>query len=173
MRHTLSIVVENHYGELARIVGLFSARGYNIESLTVAETLDPDISCVTLVTVGNDRTIEQIVKQVNKLVRVLHVADLTCESHFERELVLINVKTETSAAMQTVLTLVSRNHLRVAEVMEDGLIIEATGEWKHINSLVEELMPFGIRHIVRTGTVAVWKKPDPGLMKYSGGGSFR
>jgi len=158
MRHTLSILVENRYGELARIVGLFSARGYNIESLTVAETLDSAVSCVTLVTSGDDRTIEQIVKQVNKLVRVLHVTDMTSGAHFERELVLINVKTETNAAMQTVLSLVSRNHLRVAEVMEDGLIIEATGEWKQINSLVEELMPFGIRHIVRTGTVAVWKK---------------
>ena len=168
MRHTLSILVENHYGELARIVGLFSARGYNIESLTVAETLDPDVSCVTLVTSGDDRTIEQIVKQVNKLVRVLHVADLTSAAHFERELVLINVKTATSSAMQTVLSLVARNHLRVAEVMDDGLIIEATGEWKQINALVGELIPFGIRHIVRTGTVAVWKHPDAGLMKFSG-----
>jgi acetolactate synthase-1/3 small subunit len=164
VRHTLSILVENRYGELARIVGLFSARGYNIESLTVAETLDRGVSCVTLVTSGDDRTIAQIVKQVNKLVRVLHVADLTGASHFERELVLINVKTETATAMQTVLSLVSRNHLRVAEVMEDGLIIEATGEWKQVNALVEELMPFGIRHIVRTGTVAVWKQPTPEVM---------
>jgi acetolactate synthase-1/3 small subunit len=168
MRHTLSILVENRYGELARIVGLFSARGYNIESLTVAETLDRAVSCVTLVTSGDDRTIEQIVKQVNKLVRVLHVADLTGAAHFERELVLINVKTGTSSAMQTVLSLVSRNHLRVAEVMEDGLIIEATGEWKQINALVKELMPFGIRHIVRTGTVAVCKQPDADVMKLAG-----
>jgi acetolactate synthase-1/3 small subunit len=171
LRHTLSILVENRYGELARIVGLFGARGYNIDSLTVAETLDPELSCVTLVTSGNDRTIEQIVKQVNKLVRVLHVADLTSHAHFERELVLINVKTETSAAMQTVLSLVSRKHLHVAEVMEDGLIIEATGEWKQINALVKELMPFGIRHIVRTGTVAVWKNPSAEVMSLSGMGN--
>jgi acetolactate synthase-1/3 small subunit len=168
MRHTLSILVENRYGELARIVGLFSARGYNIESLTVAETLDRTVSCVTLVTSGDDRTIEQIVKQVNKLVRVLHVADLTSAAHFERELVLINVGTATNSAMQTVLSLVSRNHLRVAEVMEDGLIIEATGEWKQINALVEELVPFGIRHIVRTGTVAVCKQPGADVMKLAG-----
>lgn len=168
MRHTLSIVVENHYGELARIVGLFSARGYNIESLTVAETLDPAVSCVTLVTSGDDRTIEQIVKQVNKLVRVLYVTDLTGSAHFERELVLINVKTETSAALQTVLSLVAQDHLQVAEVMEDGLIIEATGEWKQINALVEKLRPFGIRHIVRTGTVAVCKDPDAEVMKLAG-----
>src|SRR5437660_7159516 len=123
MRHTLSILVENHFGELARIVGLFSARGYNIESLTVAETLDPAVSCVTLVTSGDDRTIEQIVKQVDKLVRVLHVADLTSSSHFERELVLINVKTGSQAAMQTVLHLVAQDHLRVAEVLEDARVI--------------------------------------------------
>jgi acetolactate synthase-1/3 small subunit len=160
MRHTLSIVVENRYGELARIVGLFGARGYNIESLTVAETLDPAISCVTLVTSGDDRTIEQIVKQVNKLVRVLHVSDLTGSAHFEREMVLVNVRTESSSALQTVLGLVAQDHLRVAEVMDDGLIIEATGEWKEINTLIARLVPFGIRHIVRTGTVAVWKQPS-------------
>jgi acetolactate synthase I/III small subunit len=168
MRHTLSIVVENHYGELARIVGLFGARGYNIESLTVAETLDPALSCVTLVTSGDDHTIEQIVKQVNKLVRVVHVADLTGQSHLERELVLINVQTADNSAMHTVLTLVAQNHLRVAEVMVDGLIIEATGEWKDVNTLVNKLLPFGIRHIARTGPVALWKSPGAEVMSLVG-----
>ena len=171
MRHTLSIVVENHYGELARIVGLFSARGYNIESLTVAETLDPSVSCVTLVTSGDDRTIEQIVKQVNKLVRVLHVQDLTGSAHFEREMVLINVRTESRNALHTVLSLVANDHCSVAEVMEDGLIIEATGEWKEINTLVQKLVPFGIRHIVRTGTVAVCKHPGEEVMNLVGSAS--
>lgn len=157
MRHTLSIVVENQFGELARIVGLFSARGYNIESLTVAETLDPAVSCVTLVTSGDDRTIEQIVKQVNKLVRVLQVEDLTGSEHFEREMVLMNVRTASHDALHTVLSLVAGDHCNVAEVMNDGLIIEATGAWKEINALVQKLIPFGIRHIVRTGTVAIRK----------------
>src|SRR5260370_37638700 len=101
MRHTLSIVVENHYGELARIVGLFGARGYNIESLTVAETRDPPLSCVTRVTSGNARTIEQIVKQVSKLVRVVHVADLSEQSDVERDLVRINVRTEDDISIDT------------------------------------------------------------------------
>ncbi len=158
MRHTLSILVENRYGELARIVGLFSARGYNIESLTVAETLDPAISCVTMVTSGDYRTVEQIVKQVNKLVRVVKVTDLTGISHFEREMVLINVKAGDQIAFQTVLQLVSQNQMRVAEVMPDGLIIEATGKWEEMNDLVRELMPFGIRGIVRTGAVALSKE---------------
>ena len=157
MRHTLSILVENRYGELARIVGLFSARGYNIESLTVAETLDPAISCVTMVTSGDDRTVEQIVKQVNKLVRVVKVTDLTGISHFEREMVLINVKAGDQVAFQRVLQLVSQNQMRVAEVMDDGLIIEATGKWEEMNELVRELTPFGIRGIVRTGAVALAK----------------
>lgn len=168
MRHTLSILVENHYGELARIVGLFSARGYNIESLTVAETLNPLVSCVTLVTSGDDRTIEQIVKQVNKLVRVLHVADLSGRPHLERELVLINAITSSSAALQNLLSLVAQDHFRIAEVMEDSLIVEATGEWKHINTLVEKLRPFGIRHIVRTGTVAVCKNPGEDVLQLPG-----
>jgi acetolactate synthase-1/3 small subunit len=150
--------VENRYGELARIVGLFSARGYNIESLTVAETLDPSISCVTMVTSGDDRTVEQIVKQVNKLVRVVKVTDLTGVSHFEREMVLINVKAGDQVAFQRVLQLVSQNQMRVAEVMDDGLIIEATGKWEDMNDLVRELKPFGIRGIVRTGAVALSKE---------------
>ena len=160
MRHTLSILVENRYGELARIVDLFSARGYNIESLTVAETLDPAISCVTMVTSGDDRTVEQIVKQVNKLVRVVKVTDLTGVSHFEREMVLINVKAGDQVAFQRVLQLVSQNQMRVAEVMPDGLIIEATGKWEEMNDLVRELMPFGIRGIVRTGAVALSKEAN-------------
>ena len=160
MRHTLSILVENRYGELARIVGLFSARGYNIESLTVAETLDPAISCVTMVTSGDDRTVEQIVKQVNKLVRVVKVTDLTGLSHFEREMVLINVRAGDQIAFQRVLQLVSQNQMRVAEVMPDGLIIEATGKWEEMNDLVRELMPFGIRGIVRTGAVALSKEAN-------------
>jgi len=159
MRHTLSILVENRYGELARIVGLFSARGYNIESLTVAETLDPAVSCVTMVTSGDDRTIEQIVKQVNKLIRVLNVTDLTGTPHLEREMVLINVRAGSNVAFQAVLSLVSQNQLRVAEVMDDGLIIEATGKWEQMNDLVRQLVPFGIRGIVRTGTVALAKRP--------------
>jgi acetolactate synthase-1/3 small subunit len=168
MRHTLSIVVENHYGELARIVGLFSARGYNIESLTVAETLDPALSYVTLVTSGDDHTIEQIMKQVNKLVRVLYVADLTLSPHLERELVLINVRTDSSTALHTVVSLVAENHLRVAEMLEDGLIIEATGDWISINALVEKLVPFGIRHIVRTGPIALWKHPSDDMISLTG-----
>ena len=161
MRHTLSILVENRYGELARIVGLFSARGYNIESLTVAETLDPEVSCVTLVTSGDDRTIVQIEKQVNKLVRVLQVTDLTGTTHVEREMVLINVRASDNEAFQTIVSLVSQNRVRVAEVIDTGFIVEATGRWEEMNDLVHQLKPLGIRDIVRTGAVALPSRTAP------------
>lgn len=155
MRHTLSVLVENRFGELARIVGMFSARGYNIGSLTVAETLDPSISCVTIVTSGDDQKIEQIVKQLGRLVRVLKITDLTSTSHVEREMVLIHVKTDGGATFQKVLSLLSDPQMRVAELMEDGLILEASGNWNEVNELVRELTPFGIHSIVRTGIVAL------------------
>ena len=100
MRHTLSIVVENRVGELSRIVGLFSARGFNIESLTVAEGLDHDISRVTLVTTGDDRTVEQITRQLDKQIRVLNVEDMTALKHIEREMLLIKVRAPAGPARQ-------------------------------------------------------------------------
>jgi acetolactate synthase-1/3 small subunit len=159
MRHTLSILVENRFGELARIVGLFSARGYNIGSLTVAETLDPSVSCVTLVTSGDEQKVEQIVKQLGRLVRVLQVTNLTATSHVEREMVLIHVKTGAGSTFQKVLSLLSDPQMRVAELMEDGLILEASGNWTEVNELIRELMPFGVHSIVRTGIVALPTRP--------------
>src|SRR5574341_1515818 len=94
MRHTISVMVENRFGVLARVAGLFSGRGYNIESLTVAETLDPTVSRMTIVTSGNDQVIEQITKQLNKLVDVIKVSDLTGSEHVEREMVLVKVSAE-------------------------------------------------------------------------------
>jgi acetolactate synthase I/III small subunit len=159
MRHTLSILVENRYGELARIVGLFAARGSNIESLTVAETLDPAISCVTLVTIGDDQTIERIVKQVDKLVRVLKVADLTRVSRIERELMLIQVHANSGSALHSLLSLVALNRLKVVEVMESSIIFEATGEWSQMCQLVQDLTGLGAVEIVRTGAVAIARRP--------------
>lgn len=161
MRHTLSVLVENRFGELSRIVGLFSARGYNIESLTVAETLDPTLSRVTLVTTGNDQIIEQIVKQLNKQVRVLTVLDLTGHKHVEREMALINVKTSPGPERQELLSLVSIFRAKVVDVSSDGLIIEATGDGNKVRAFIDLLKPYGIRDIVRTGTVAIARLSDP------------
>ncbi|MGA9772202.1 MAG: acetolactate synthase small subunit [Blastocatellia bacterium] len=155
MRHTLSILVENRFGELSRIVGMFSARGYNIESLSVAETLDPNVSRMTLVTRGDDKTIEQITHQLDKQVRVLKVVDMTGFKHIEREMALINVKAEAGAARQEVLSLAHIFRAKVVDVSEEGIIVEATGDWNKVSALVDLLKPIGIREIVRTGTVAV------------------
>lgn len=155
MRHTLSILVENRFGELSRIVGLFSARGYNIESLSVAETLDPEISRMTLVTAGNDQTIEQITRQLDKQIRVIEAVDMTGFSHIEREMALINVRAEAGFKRQEVLSLAGIFRAKVVDVSSDGIIVEATGDWTKVSALIELLEPFGIRQIVRTGTVAI------------------
>jgi acetolactate synthase-1/3 small subunit len=157
MRHAISVLVENRYGELARIVELFSARGYNIESLTVAETLDSSVSRLTVVTSGDDRTIQQIVRQLKRLVRVLEVTDLNGFERVERETVLLNVAISDHAALQQLMPLVSENQIRVVEVMADGVIVEATAEWTQIREIVQKLTALGIRGMARTGTVALAK----------------
>ncbi len=155
MRHTLSILLENRFGELARIVGLFGARGYNIESLTVAETLDPRVSRITLVTSGDDRIIEQLIKQLGKQIRVLSVNDLTVSDHIEREMVLVHVHTETAAVRHQVLSLANIFRARVIDVSTGGLIVEATGSRKKVTALLDQLEPLGIQDMVRAGTLAI------------------
>jgi acetolactate synthase-1/3 small subunit len=155
MRHTLSILVENRYGELARIVGLFGARGFNIESLTVAETLDPAVSCVTLVTQGDDHVIAQIVKQLNKLVRVLQADDITQGPHIERAMMLVHLHAANGRALHKLLSMLSLHRLKLVEVLPDSLIVEATGDWSEMTEVVQSLAPLGIIALVRTGTVAI------------------
>jgi acetolactate synthase-1/3 small subunit len=168
MRHTLSILVENRFGELARVVGLFGARGYNIESLCVAETLDPNVSRVTLVTSGNDRTIEQITRLLDRQVRVLSVQDMNAVRHIEREMVLVKVRATAGPARQEVLSLVNVFRAKVVDMSEDGLVVEATGNWSKVSALVDLLAPLGIREIVRTGTVAISRlseEDEPALVE--------
>jgi acetolactate synthase-1/3 small subunit len=155
MRHTLSILVENHYGELARVVGLFGARGMNIESLTVAETVDPTVSRITLVATDDDRAVAQIVAQLGRQVRVLGVEDLAGVDHVERELVLVAVRAEARATRQEVLSLVDVFRARVVDMNEDGLVVEATGTRSKVAALLELLKPFGIIDVARTGPVAL------------------
>src|SRR3954468_6567495 len=147
MRHTLSIRVENRYGELARMVGLISARGLNIESLTVAATLEEAVSCVTLVTSGDEHVIQQIVKQLEKLVRVLGVDRVSSDSHLERELVLVHLQTQNGAALHTLFSLITANGLKVVEVEQGHLVLEATGAWHDMNELISQLVPLGATEI--------------------------
>lgn len=154
MRHTISVLVENKFGVLSRVAGLFSGRGYNIESLSVGETIDPQISIMTIVTTGDDWVIEQITKQLNKLIDVIKVVDLTELDHVEREMILLKVapKPENKAEV-----------LRIAEIFRGRVVdsspntytIEITGDEKKIEAFIELMKPMGIKEFVRTGKIAI------------------
>ena len=155
MRHTLSIVVADEPGELSRIVGLFSARGFNIETLSVGETVDRRWSRVTIVTSGDDRTIQQIVKQCERLARVREVQDVTTSPHIEREMVLITVSADAGAARQEVLSLVSVFRAKVVDISHTQLIVEASGNKEKVDTFIELLRPIGVTDITRTGYIAI------------------
>jgi len=154
MRHTISVLVENEFGVLSRVSGLFSGRGFNIESLTVAETMDPTVSRMTIVTSGNDQIIEQILKQLNKLVSVIKVVDLTGVDTVDRELVLIKVNADPETKAE-VLRLVDIFRAKIVDVAPRCYTVEMTGDENKINALLQLLRPVGIREIVRTGRVAI------------------
>jgi len=154
MRHTISILVENKFGVLSRISGLFSGRGYNIESLSVGETIDPNVSTMTIVTSGDDWIVEQINKQLNKLIDVIKVVDMTELDHVEREMVMIKVSPRQEDKAEV---------LRIADIFRGRIVdsspktytIEVTGNEKKIEAFVELLKPMGIKEFVRTGKIAI------------------
>jgi len=154
MRHTISVLVENEFGVLSRVAGLFSGRGFNIESLTVAETLDPTVSRITLVTRGDDQVLAQITKQLNKLINVIHVTDFLETQHVERELALIKV-TVNDKTRAEVMTAVDIFRAKVIDVSPESYIIELTGDEEKIRAIIELLRPLGIKEIARTGKVAM------------------
>ncbi len=150
MRHVISILVENESGALSRIAGLFSARGYNIESLAVAPTEDPTLSRMTLVTHGSDEIIEQITKQLNKLVDVVKLMDLTEGAHIEREMLLVKVKA-VNGVREEVKRLADIFRGRVIDVTDASFTIELTGTGDKLDAFVEALQPSGIIEVVRSG----------------------
>jgi acetolactate synthase-1/3 small subunit len=155
MRHTISVLVENKFGVLARISGLFSARGYNIASLAVSETLDPEISYMTIVVEAEDEKIlEQIKKQLNRLIDVITVTDFTKKEHVDRELILakVNCPAKDKAKLENVL---NKYAAKIIQHKGDTAIIEAVGEQPQIKQLLEALKPLGIKELVRTGRIAV------------------
>ncbi len=154
MRHTISLTVENQFGVLARVAGLFSGRGYNIESLSVAETLDPSVSKMTIVTSGDDKIIEQIIKQLNKLINSIKVVDLTVTDHVEREMVLVKVSASGESRTE-VLRLVDIFRGKIVDVSSDTFVIELTGDEEKISAVLNLLKPLGVKDIVRTGKVAM------------------
>ena len=154
MDHTISILVENEFGVLARVAGLFSGRGFNIESLTVAKTLDPSLSRITLVTSGDDQIVEQITKQLNKLVCVIKVIDFQDSTHVEREMALVKVAVDERTRSE-VLNIVNIFRAKVIDVDPRSYIIEITGDEDKIVAFTNLLKPLGIKEIGRTGKVAM------------------
>jgi len=158
MRHTISVLVENHPGVLARIAGLFSGRGFNIDSLSVGETADPTVSRMTVVVNGDDFVVEQIGKQLNKVIDVIKVVDLTEEEHVERELILIKVGADANSRSE-IMQIADIFRANVVDVGTKSLVVEATGTEDKVTALIDLLRRFGIREIARTGHVALARAP--------------
>ncbi|MEA4858394.1 acetolactate synthase small subunit [Solidesulfovibrio sp.] len=154
MRHILSILVENEPGVLSRVAGLFSGRGYNIETLNVAPTLADGLSMMTITTEGDEAIIEQIVKQLRKLVTTVKVVDLTDVKSVEREMMLLRVDAE-GAKRAEVLRIVDIFRCKVVDVSLDELILEVTGTQDKLGALINLLQRYGIKEIARTGAVAM------------------
>ncbi|HEY3066908.1 MAG TPA: acetolactate synthase small subunit [Methylomirabilota bacterium] len=166
-KHTIAILVENKFGVLSRVAGLFSARGYNIESLSVGETLDASVSRMTIVVRGDEFVIEQVMKQLHKLIDVIKVTDLTDDGHVERELVLVRVNAEPQHRAE-VLRTADIFRAKVVDVTPASFTLEATGDEGKVEAFIELLRPMGIQELVRTGKVAIARgsktrsrKPDP------------
>ncbi len=153
-KHILSLMVENQPGVLSRITGLFSGRGFNIESLCVAETNDPDVSRITLVTRGELSIIEQIKKQLNKLINIIKVFDFTDTDHIQRELVLVKVYAKPDHRAE-ILRMVDIFRSRVVDVGTDHYTLEVTGDEGKIEAFLRLLKPMGIKEIARTGAIAL------------------
>ena len=164
MRHTLGVLVENQPGVLSRVAGLFSGRGFNIESLTVAETLDPQVSHITLVTTGDETIMEQIVKQLNKLVNVIKVIDFREVKFVDREMALIKVKAESHTRAE-ILRIVDIFRGKVVDVSPNFLTIEVTGDEGKIQAILDLLIQPGIVEVVRTGKVAIARSKKNSKMK--------
>ena len=154
-RHTFAVLVENKFGVLGRITGLFSARGFNIESLSVAETEDDTISRITLVTSGDENILEQVNKQLNRLIDVIKVTDLSEEPHVDRELVLIKVYAETETVRSEVLRLADIFRAKIVDVTPKTYVLEVTGDEGKMRAVIELLKPLGIKEVVRTGKIAI------------------
>ena len=155
MKHTISVLVENKPGVLARIAGLFSARGYNIASLAVSETLDPTISYLTMVVEAEDeKVLEQIKKQLNKLIDVITVTDFTKKEHVNRELVLVKISysAKEKAKLEAVL---NKYVAKIIQHKGDVAIVEAVDEQEKVKQLLQDLDKFGIKELVRTGRIAI------------------
>ncbi len=157
-KHILTMLVDNEPGVLSRIVGLFSGRGFNIESLCVAETIDPKVSRITIVTKANEPLVEQIEKQLRKLINIIKLRDLTGSKSVQREMALICVRAQPEDKDE-ILRIVDIFRCKIVDVSTEYYIIEATGTEGKMEALVNLLKPMGIKKIARTGTIALFREP--------------
>jgi len=155
MRHIISLLMENESGALSRVAGLFSARGYNIESLTVAPTEDDSLSRMTIVTRGTDEVVEQITKQLNKLVDVVKLADISDGGHIERELMLIKVRVDSNAAREEIKRVADIFHGRILDVADEIYVIELIGSGEKLDAFISALGRSSIVETVRSGSTGI------------------
>ena len=158
-RHTISVLVENKFGVLARVAGLFSGRGYNICSLTVNQTHDPQVSKMTIVTVGDAAVLEQIEKQLNKLIDVIKVDDLTEGRFIERELVLVKIRAATPEVRSQIMQLVEIFDGKIVTVRKEELGVEISGRSDQLDNFIDLARDFGIIETARSGRVAIARQP--------------
>ncbi len=153
-QHTITVLVENEFGVLARVAGMFAARGYNIDSLVVAPTFDPKMSRITLVTTGSELIVEQILKQLNRLIDVVKVQDLTGENFISRETVLLKIKADQNFKV-SLLEEIKSFHFEVVEDTSTFITLQLTGEKEKIDSFLKKIPSGGILELVRTGVIAI------------------
>ncbi len=162
MRHVLSALVQNVPGVLAHISGMLASRGYNIDSLAVGETEDPQLSRMTFVVVGDDRVLEQVRKQLEKIVTVVRVDDISAQEHVERDMMLLRVQAPAGGKRTEIKELVEVFRGRIVDVGEEQVMIEISGRETKIEAFIDRMRPFGIVELVRTGRIAMVRShPDP------------
>ncbi|NQV04204.1 MAG: acetolactate synthase small subunit [Candidatus Omnitrophica bacterium] len=157
MKKIIAVFVENHFGVLAHVSSLFSARGFNIDSLAVGETEDPTVSRMTIVAEGDEKTLEQVKKQLNRLIDVIKVIDLTDEDFVDREIILIKVKIDNKNRSE-ILQIADTFQAKIDDVKKETAVIEVTGDRNKIRSFIEIMKPFGITEMARTGRIAMGRK---------------
>jgi len=154
-KFVISVLVENKFGVLARVAGLFSARGFNIDSLAVGETEDPEVSRMTIVVDADEKILEQIKKQLNKLIDVIRVQDLTSREYVGRELILIKVKAPAKNVREKIVRVVDSTGAEIVDIGKKTITVEESGDEHKIKALIELLRPYGILEIARTGKIAL------------------
>jgi acetolactate synthase-1/3 small subunit len=175
MRHVLSAIMQNVPGVLAHISGMLASRGYNIDSLAVGATEDPQLSRMTFVVVGDDRVLEQIRKQLEKIVTVVRVDDISAQDHVERDLMLIKVKAPPGGQRSEVRELVDIFRGRIVDVGPEEVMIEISGRESKIEAFIDRMRPYGITELVRTGRIAMVrsKRPEEAMVQPDSNGTIR